>query len=296
MGAEAVELIAEGIDPVVEAVEVIGQFPGGIELVAPGAVGAFDVAVELRGTRRQCVEGDGAALTFVLENRLELAAAVHLDGLDGERHVGDEFVEEASGVSGGGAPARFGAGLPAHRIAGGELLDERPAATGGNGHGVELDYLPGLRRFQALGQTLRVRALTPQCARGLAAQVRRLAHHAAPHQVAQDATDHALADAHALALQHHRQLGLAPHRIVAAQLLDCGDHLQRPTRRTQPPGSPRAGLGMPRPAVQRGARYADELGRLSRAQPVAAGFVPARHMLASAGRDAPLGALQPGRQ
>ncbi len=33
MGSKAVELIAEGIHPVVEAVEVIGQFPGGIELV-----------------------------------------------------------------------------------------------------------------------------------------------------------------------------------------------------------------------------------------------------------------------
>ncbi len=115
MGSEAVELIAEGIDPVVEAVEVVGQFPGGLELVAPSAVVAFDVAVELRGTRRQCVEGDGAALAFVLEDRLELTAAVHLDGVDGEWHVGDEFVEEAPGVFGGGAPPRLGAGPPAHR-------------------------------------------------------------------------------------------------------------------------------------------------------------------------------------
>ncbi len=43
-------------------------------------------------------------------------------------------------------------------------------AAAGVGHGVELDYLPGLGGFQALGQTLGVRALTPQCARGLAAQ------------------------------------------------------------------------------------------------------------------------------
>ncbi len=106
--------------------------------------------------------GDGAALAFVLENRLELTAAVHLEGVYGERHVGDEFVEEAPGIFGGGAPPRFGAGPPAHRTAGGELLDEGSPGAAGDGHGVELDYLPGLERFQALGQTLGVRGLAAQ--------------------------------------------------------------------------------------------------------------------------------------
>ena len=45
--SEGVELVGEGVDPSVDVLEVAGgQLPCGVELVAPGAVVALDMAVE----------------------------------------------------------------------------------------------------------------------------------------------------------------------------------------------------------------------------------------------------------
>ena len=64
----------------------------------------------------------------------ELGAAVDLDAVDLEGHVGDELVEEGGGEVGGGAACDAGDGPFGDRIVGGEVarpaLVQRPALHG----------------------------------------------------------------------------------------------------------------------------------------------------------------------
>lgn len=76
----------------------------GVEFVAPGAVGAFDAAVEHGRPGRQDVELEALGLAGVLELGHELGAAIDLDGADREGQFGEQLVEEA----GGGAAVPFG--------------------------------------------------------------------------------------------------------------------------------------------------------------------------------------------
>ena len=109
-GLEYVELVGEGADPSVDALEVVGgKLPCGVELVALGAVVALDVAVELGRSGRQFEELDAAPCAFGLEVGLELRSAIDLDDPDGEGHVGLELVEEPLGVVSAGAPEGPGA-------------------------------------------------------------------------------------------------------------------------------------------------------------------------------------------
>lgn len=63
------------------------QVIGGVELVAPGRLGAFNAAVEVWPLRRQDKEFEAALFAFVLENRIELAAAIDLNAANGERRL-----------------------------------------------------------------------------------------------------------------------------------------------------------------------------------------------------------------
>ena len=68
------------------------------ELDPCGAVGALNAPVPLQLSRRQDVEGDGELLAGALEVGPELAAAVDLDGGDGERHGLEHGLQEALGL------------------------------------------------------------------------------------------------------------------------------------------------------------------------------------------------------
>ena len=97
-------------DERVELLDRAGQIGAGIELVAPGAVASLDAAVELGRAWWQHVEFDFPPLALGLELGHELRSAIDLDGLDGERHIGLELVEEQRCGRGGGAVAGFGHG------------------------------------------------------------------------------------------------------------------------------------------------------------------------------------------
>src|SRR6185312_2919918 len=71
-----------------------GQVPVGggdlMELLGMGAVGAFDVAVELRGAGREDEEPEAKLLAGLLEVGGELATAIDLHGADRKGHAGLE--------------------------------------------------------------------------------------------------------------------------------------------------------------------------------------------------------------
>ena len=73
-----------------------------------GALGALDAAIQLGRARGQDEEADAACLAGLLEDDLELGAAVHLDGADGEGHGGSQAVEEARPRQSGQRPAEGG--------------------------------------------------------------------------------------------------------------------------------------------------------------------------------------------
>src|SRR5581483_11335309 len=100
--------MGEGVDGAVELGEIVGRVVDGVELVAPGTVGAFDGAVELGGLGRQDVEREVALLAGGLELGLELGAAVDLEGVDLVGQGGEELVEELGGGLGGGAAEGMG--------------------------------------------------------------------------------------------------------------------------------------------------------------------------------------------
>ena len=79
----------------------------------------------------------------------------------------------------------------------------------------------------------------------------------------------------ALAVQQDGQLGLAPHRIVAAHRLDRIHQRRRPVRPAQPVRPPRARLGTLRPAIEGGTRHADRLCGIGGTQSPRPGTLPA---------------------
>ena len=64
-----VEAMGEGVDEGLQLVEAVGQVVDGVELVSPGAVAAFDGAVELRAFGRQDVEGEAVRSGRPLRSR-----------------------------------------------------------------------------------------------------------------------------------------------------------------------------------------------------------------------------------
>src|SRR4051812_46335649 len=70
--------MGEGVDAELEGFEAGREIFDAVELVSPGALGAFDVAVELGPLRRQDEEAQGALSGGVLELRPELRPAIDL--------------------------------------------------------------------------------------------------------------------------------------------------------------------------------------------------------------------------
>src|SRR5437763_2966571 len=102
VGSVGVVAMLEGVDEGVEVLDAGWQVVDGVELVAPRAVAALHRAVELGAPWRQEEELDGVLLAGVLELGHELRAAVNLNGVDLEGHVGKELVEEYGGRGCGG--------------------------------------------------------------------------------------------------------------------------------------------------------------------------------------------------
>src|SRR3954452_19051047 len=85
--------MGERVDTELEGFEAGREVFDAVQLVSPRALGAFDVAVELRPLRRQNEEAQVALLACVLELGPELRPAIDLDALDAEGDLGDELVE-----------------------------------------------------------------------------------------------------------------------------------------------------------------------------------------------------------
>src|SRR5215207_9732954 len=104
--------MGEGVDTELERFEAGREVFDAVELVSPRALGAFDVAVELRPLRRQDEEAQVALSACVLE----LGPAIDLDALDAEGDLGDELVEEGCGAARGCAAGDEGDGPLRHRV------------------------------------------------------------------------------------------------------------------------------------------------------------------------------------
>src|SRR6478736_4692937 len=116
--------MGEGVDAELERFEAGREVFDAVELVSPRALGAFDVAVELRPLRRQDEEAQVALSACVLELGPELRPAIDLDALDAEGDLGDELVEEGCGAARGSAAGDEGDGPLRHRVVSREVLDE----------------------------------------------------------------------------------------------------------------------------------------------------------------------------
>lgn len=88
MIVEVLEAVEDGI----EGFDGSWQIVGFVELVSPGAVTAFDGAVELGRLGQQDEELDGPFLAGFLELGHELRSAIDLDGIDLEGHVAHQLV------------------------------------------------------------------------------------------------------------------------------------------------------------------------------------------------------------
>ncbi len=93
-----------------------------VELLAVGAVGAFDGAVEFGGARGEHEQVQTALLASLFEVGGELRAAVDLHGANGERHALLQGVEELSRSLRRGASVRLQNIPTRDHIAGGELF------------------------------------------------------------------------------------------------------------------------------------------------------------------------------
>ena len=116
-----------------------GEFADGKgpERQARRVVAAFDAAVPLGAPGRQDVQGRFAFGAAPLDPGRELRAVVDLDRPQGERPVGRDRVEEASGVVRGGARAHPADHEAGDGVGGAELLEGPAVAM--DGHVVDWD-------------------------------------------------------------------------------------------------------------------------------------------------------------
>jgi hypothetical protein len=79
-----IEAMGKVVDAELEVLEAGGEVFDAVELVAPRALGSFDVAVELGSLRREDEEAQAALSARALELGPELRPAIDLDPLDAE--------------------------------------------------------------------------------------------------------------------------------------------------------------------------------------------------------------------
>ena len=190
------------------------------ELDPGGPVAALDAAVPLGPPGRQDMEGDFQRLAGALEVGHELAAAVDLDGLDGEGHGRDGGFEEALGVAGGGAGEDAGGGELGDGADGAELLEGLAVAAAG--HVVDLNHLAGGFGFGLVPvfPSLRPGAFEAAAALGLGAALAegRGLDPAVGDGLGDDAPDGGDGQADAAAVEHGLQARLAHERVLGPQL------------------------------------------------------------------------------
>ena len=148
-----IEAMGEGVDTELEGFEAGWEVFDAVELVSPRALGAFDVAVELRPLRRQDEEAQVALSACVLELGPELRPAINLDTLDAEGDLGDELVEEGCGAARGCAAGDEGDGPLRDRVVSREVLDGLVGATLTKRVSIWTSS-PGLIGFMPLGRRL----------------------------------------------------------------------------------------------------------------------------------------------
>src|SRR3954465_4237075 len=268
--------MGEGVDTELERFEAGREVFDAVELVSPRALGAFDVAVELRPVRRQDEEAQVALSACVLELGPELRPAIDLDALDAEGDLGDELVEEGCGAARGCAAGDEGDGPLRYRVVSREVLDGL-VGSDVDEEGVDLDEFARPDRLHALGQALGVAlAHDAQAAwTKFATKHRHGRDDASRHELRQDAPDHRDRDVDPLPAQEDCELALAPHRMISAQPLDLAHEIAGPSRLTLPGRPSRARLEPLLPTVERGPARPDGAGRLLGRKPARAGAPPA---------------------
>jgi hypothetical protein len=74
--------MGEGVDEGLGLIDAAWQVVGGVELVSPTGLGAFDGAVEIGPFGRQDDEFEAICAAMVFEGRHELGSSVDLDAFD----------------------------------------------------------------------------------------------------------------------------------------------------------------------------------------------------------------------
>ncbi len=202
---------------VIELFHLQGAGSDLIELLAVGAVGAFDRAVEFGGARGKHEQVQSALLTGLLELGGKLRAPVDLQSADGEGHAVLQGVEELGAGLGGGA----GVGLnhiPARdHVAGGELLEDH-AGQRPHVEGIDFDQIARPRHGVLLGFADGIGTGAESATAAGDAAAGRLDQPALLFQLAENAAHHGDRNRMWLAVQQNGQLVLAPAGELATQI------------------------------------------------------------------------------
>ncbi len=121
-----------------------------VKLLAVGAIGAFDGAIEFRRARRQHEQVQAALPAGLFELGGELRAAVDLHRANGKRHAVLQGIEELSRSLRRGASVRL-QNIPARdHVAGGELFEDH-ARDRTHVQRIDLDQVARLKHRVLLG-------------------------------------------------------------------------------------------------------------------------------------------------
>src|SRR6266542_3276748 len=228
-----------------------------VELLLVGPLRPFDAAVELGRSGREHVQADAALPAGLLESGHELAAAVHLDRPDGERHAGIDGAQEGSGAGRRGLTSDAEHVPARDDIAGGELLED-DARERSQIERINLDEVARGTGQVLLRLARRVGPRRPGTMAG-ARRPQRLDQQASRLQGGEDAADHRGRGRPALLAEEPDELVLAPSRVLLAQLKDGPFQLGAPRPLAYPVGPSRPalerrqvlGVVAPQPAIER---------------------------------------------
>ena len=206
-----------------------------IELLVVRAMGAFDLPVKLGRARWEDEERQVSLLASDFEFGSEFAAAIHLQGGDGERHAIDQRVQEASRGQRSGAFVHFQHIPTRDHVAGREVFQYH-AARRSHLFGVDLHQITRPSNRPKMGFSP-----GPGTAAHFAAPPDRsfrpsFHQHAAALQVVQDPAHHGRGKPNVFAAQQHDQFVLPPAGILASQsengfaLRGCPGRLAMPMR------------------------------------------------------------------
>lgn len=201
-----------------------------IELFMMRAMRTFDLAVQLRRTRRKNEERKAALLASQFELGSEFAAAIDLQGRDGEGHAVHQGIQEMRGCQRSG-PFMHLQDIPAgDHVARGEVLQHyAPSRT--NFFGVKLHQVTGLSNRPKPGLSASPRtAAHPLPLFSGCGERWCFDQHASAFQIAENATHHGSGKAKPFPAKQHHELVLAPARILTAKTKHALDLSGCPSR------------------------------------------------------------------